>query len=153
MKNFKAAFLSLCLFLPFLLDRITKYLAVKFSFHDFWVAPFLSFNLEFNRGVSWSLFHSEDPVTFCILNSIILIIIAVLSWYSYNRLKMGYSIYCELLIISGAISNFIDRLFYGGVADFIQIHLGKFSWPTFNVADASIFIGVLVLVVMSFINE
>ena len=151
MKRYKLVFLTL--FLPFVLDRITKYLALAFDFKDIVLTPFLTFNLEFNRGVSWSLFHSEEPVTFCVLSTIILIIIVTLAWYSYNRFKLGQSIYAESLIISGAISNFVDRLLYGGVADFIVLHFRQIAWPTFNIADTSIFIGVLILITMSLENE
>lgn len=151
MKRYKLVFLTL--FLPFILDRITKYLALAFDFKDIVLTPFLTFNLEFNRGVSWSLFHSEEPVTFCVLSTIILIIIVTLAWYSYNRFKLGQSIYAESLIISGAISNFVDRLLYGGVADFIVLHFRQIAWPTFNIADTSIFIGVLILITMSLENE
>ncbi|OGB83538.1 signal peptidase II [candidate division TM6 bacterium RIFCSPHIGHO2_12_FULL_32_22] len=151
MKRYKLVFLTL--FLPFVLDRITKYLALTFDFRDIVLTPFLTFNLEFNRGVSWSLFHSEEPVTFCVLSTIILIIIVTLAWYSYNRFKLGQSIYAESLIISGAISNFVDRLLYGGVADFIVLHFRQIAWPTFNIADTSIFIGVLILITMSLENE
>lgn len=151
MKKSHSLLWFLCL--PFILDRITKFLAVKFSFDNFFVAPFLSLDLEFNRGVSWSLLHSEDCVTFCILSTVIFLITGALIWYTYNRYKLGYKVYGELLIISGAISNFIDRIIYGGVVDFISLHFKNFYWPTFNIADAGIMLGILIIVVMSLKNE
>lgn len=141
------------LFLPFVLDRFTKFLAVKFSFDNFSLVPFLSLDLEFNRGISWSLLHSEDAVTFCILSSVIFCIVVALIWYTYNRYRLGYKVFGELLILSGAISNFIDRILYGGVVDFISLHFRHFYWPTFNIADACIMLGVLIIVVMSLKNE
>ena len=49
------------------------------------------------------------------------------------------------LILAGALGNLMDRLRWGEVVDFIDIHYGTLHWPSFNVADASISIGVILL--------
>lgn len=46
------------------------------------------------------------------------------------------------LILGGAMGNFIDRLRYGAVFDFIDVHLGSWHFPAFNIADAAITLGV-----------
>ena len=48
----------------------------------------------------------------------------------------------EALVLSGAVSNFIDRLYYGAVVDFIDCYVAHWHWPTFNVADACIVVGI-----------
>ena len=50
------------------------------------------------------------------------------------------------LILAGALGNFIDRIFRGHVIDFLEIHVKKFYWPTFNIADSCISIGAVLLV-------
>ncbi|ANZ22378.1 signal peptidase II [Buchnera aphidicola (Diuraphis noxia)] len=50
------------------------------------------------------------------------------------------------LIIAGAIGNLIDRIFYGFVIDFIDIHINNWHFATFNIADCSIFIGIILLI-------
>jgi len=50
------------------------------------------------------------------------------------------------LILAGALGNFIDRLFRGYVIDFLEVHVKKFYWPTFNIADSCISIGAVLLV-------
>ena len=50
------------------------------------------------------------------------------------------------LILGGALGNVIDRLRFGAVIDFIQWHAAGFYWPAFNVADAAISIGAVLLV-------
>ena len=50
------------------------------------------------------------------------------------------------LIISGAIGNFIDRVFYGEVIDFLYFHWYEHYWPAFNVADSCITVGVSLLI-------
>jgi signal peptidase II len=47
----------------------------------------------------------------------------------------------------------IDRLSLGYVIDYIQVWLGSYAWPAFNIADAAISIGAIVLILSSFINS
>jgi signal peptidase II len=47
------------------------------------------------------------------------------------------------LILGGAIGNGVDRLYYGYVVDFIDLHLNSFHWPAFNFADTFITIGAI----------
>ena len=57
------------------------------------------------------------------------------------------------LILGGAIGNLIDRVAYGYVVDFIQWYYDRFYWPAFNIADSSIFIGAVMLLLSSFFAE
>ncbi len=53
--------------------------------------------------------------------------------------------YAMMSIFGGALGNLIDRALYGAVTDFIDIGLGAYRWPVFNVADSAITIGVILL--------
>lgn len=130
---------------PFLLDRITKHLALNGFFKEYKIDNFLAFELSYNRGISWGALHSDNKYIFIILSSFILIIICFLIWHIIHRIRKGKIIYGELLIISGAISNFIDRIIYGGVIDFILIYYKNYSWPVFNIADTCIVLGVIIM--------
>ena len=55
------------------------------------------------------------------------------------------------LILGGAIGNFYDRLVYFAVPDFIDIHYNNFHWFTFNIADISISIGIIMIVLKDFL--
>jgi signal peptidase II len=58
------------------------------------------------------------------------------------------------VVLGGALGNLIDRLRYGEVVDFLNVHLwGGYTWPTFNVADSAIVIGVTLLVVEIFMGK
>lgn len=138
---------------PFVLDRFTKYWALINNCADMQINNFLSFDLSFNRGISWSIFYSENSVTFWVLTSIIFVIVAALAWYTYNRFRLGFPVYGELLILAGALSNLIDRFLYNGVIDFIVCDLGIIVWPTFNLADVFIIVGVLVMLAMGINDE
>jgi signal peptidase II len=50
------------------------------------------------------------------------------------------------LVLGGAVGNLIDRLRYGMVVDFLDVHLAQYHWPAFNVADSAISIGVSLMV-------
>ncbi len=52
-------------------------------------------------------------------------------------------------VLGGAIGNLIDRIYYGGVTDFLDVFVGDYHWPAFNVADSFISIGVIVLLIHS----
>jgi signal peptidase II len=46
------------------------------------------------------------------------------------------------LVLGGSLSNLVDRLWYKAVLDFIELYIGPYSWPVFNVADVCIVIGI-----------
>ncbi|MFH1254720.1 MAG: signal peptidase II [bacterium] len=100
-------------------------------------------SLSANRGISWGLFNFQSNLGFYILTSIISTVILAFALYATIQHLNKISIYFESFIIGGAISNVIDRLTHGFVIDFLDIHLGIWHWPTFNIADVFVVIGVL----------
>ena len=63
----------------------------------------------------------------------------------YARWILGKNILGEIFVLSGAISNIIDRFYYHGVIDFISLHWKKYYWPIFNLADLFIVLGVFLM--------
>jgi signal peptidase II len=57
------------------------------------------------------------------------------------------------LILGGALGNLYDRLFYGYVVDFLEFYVRTYHWPSFNVADSAITIGVALLALEIIRNE
>jgi signal peptidase II len=76
-----------------------------------------------------------------------LLLIAVLLLY-YYRAERAYR-YALALIIAGALGNVLDIFFYGHVVDMFHFVLWGYQYPVFNVADSSIFCGVLLYIVLS----
>lgn len=127
------------------LDRVTKYWALTHLSTEIRVNDFLSFDFVLNRGVSWSMFHSESNTAFYLLTLVIIGVTLFLGSYAYHRWHDNKIIIGEVIVLAGGISNLIDRALYQGVIDFIALAWGPLSWPVFNVADICIVFGVLLM--------
>jgi len=100
-----------------------------------------------NPGAAWSLFRNLTEGTRTALFTVIsLAAVAFILGY-YRRLREGqrYHQLALALLLSGAVGNFIDRLARRYVIDFIDWYAGSYHWPTFNVADSLIVVGVALL--------
>lgn len=143
-------FLALGAGSAFIVDRVSKMLALHFLVSPMVINSLLTLELTFNRGISGGLLHFDNTAGFLLVGflvSSILAIITVWTWYTYRN---GGSIIGQVLIITGGVSNIIDRLFYNGVVDFISVSLPGWHWSIFNIADVVINIGVIVLIAQSF---
>ncbi|HHY49347.1 MAG TPA: signal peptidase II [Alphaproteobacteria bacterium] len=98
--------------------------------------------LVWNTGISYGLLGDAPLV---LLGAVIILAIAALGWWWW---KAGHALVRIGLMfcIGGALSNAIDRLVYGAVADFFHFHWQQYSFYIFNLADVAISFGVLLLV-------
>ncbi|SMQ59235.1 lipoprotein signal peptidase [Devosia lucknowensis] len=107
------------------------------------VTPFFDYVLVWNTGISYGLF---DSLPVWALGIVMLVAIAALSvWWWRSReflVRLGLA-----LCLGGALSNALDRLIYGAVADFFHFHWGTWSFYIFNLADVAITLGVILLFV------
>lgn len=142
---------SLFSFLIIFIDRITKWWALnKCLYFSDAESSFVSCHLILNRGISWSLFHSENRVNFVVVGVIVTAITALLFAYVIlNRNKPEVSLLGGVLAVSGSVSNIIDRIMYGGVVDFILLSYHDYSFPVFNLADVCIVIGIILIIIKS----
>ncbi len=141
----------ICGVIILVLDQITKWWIVTEVMYPPRLIPvFPSFNLVmgWNRGVSFGIFDSSSPPNQWLLISLALIIVTVLLIW-LKRAESRLISTALGMIIGGALGNVLDRIHYGAVADFLDFYIGNFHWPAFNVADAGITIGVIVLVLES----
>jgi len=128
------------------IDRVSKLLALRYvSDHSIELTRFLSFELTFNRGISWGMFQAHNSIIFGIISLIIALVIITLGSYTYVRAANNKIVLGEIFVLAGALSNFADRIFYAGVIDFIVLSFGSFTWPVFNIADAAIVFGVAIM--------
>ncbi len=134
-------------------NKIPFFIHEREHFNSVTLLPFLNFVMVWNQGISFGLFDTNDPrMPMLFIGISLLISIPMLIWLALSRrppLSIGLS-----LIIGGAIGNVIDRVRFGAVADFIDLHINnQYHWPAFNLADSCIVIGALLLIIDSFLNK
>jgi signal peptidase II len=100
-----------------------------------------------NPGAAWSLFRdlSENARTALFTVISLAAVAFILGYYRRLRDDQRYHQVALSLLLAGAIGNFIDRLARRYVIDFIDWFAGSYHWPTFNVADSLIVVGVALL--------
>lgn len=134
------------------LDQITKHWmqqALAFG-RVTEVLPFLNLVLVYNPGAAFSFLSDQPGWQKYIFIAIAVIasgwVIYLLARYSHKRL---FSL-ALALILGGALGNLIDRVLFGAVIDFIDVHAAGYHWPAFNVADSAITCGAALLIFDSF---
>lgn len=116
------------------------------------LTPFINLIVVWNQGISYGLFQQSTALGRWLL--VVVSILAAIGLSVWIRRTAARLLAASLgLIVGGAIGNVIDRVAYGAVFDFIQFHLGSWSWYVFNVADAAIVAGVVGLLYDSFVLE
>ena len=149
---------NLTLFFLFLtlviLDQITKALVINFFnlYDSVALLPMINLTFVVNYGFAFGLLNNPS------LNQILvsLVILAIIVYFLYLLIKTQDKIFqlTLTLILAGALGNFIDRIFRGFVIDFIDIYIGKYHWPAFNIADSCITVGFVVLMInILFLNK
>jgi signal peptidase II len=114
------------------------------------------FNLRIagNKGAAWGIFRDlpeEWRVTFFAVIGVFAIA-AIILFYRSARGQKLLSV-ALTLILGGAIGNLIDRVRLGYVVDFIDWYYQDFHWPTFNIADVGITVGVSLLLIDMIIHR
>lgn len=131
---------------PFVLDRLTKYLVINDILQSQEVFSFFNIYITYNHGIAWGIGHQWNYTSLSWLTVLIACVLVYFVWYmktvAHNQ---SMTIAC-LLVISGGLSNFIDRIWYGSVIDFIQLHFNNLYFPVFNIADISISLGAFLLI-------
>ena len=135
------------------LDRVTKMLVVDHLTVGSWtpVVPGLALTRVHNTGIAFSLFSDGSWLSRVLLHAVILTAVVLIAWmarrHGHHRLLAGFAFG---LIRGGAAGNLIDRVLYGWVIDFLHLWLRlgdrTWSWPDFNVADAAITVGAILLI-------
>lgn len=128
----------------FSLDRISKVFALtKLEYNHIALFKGLNFYLTFNRGVSFGIFASDSIFLFYLLTAVIFFVITLFFLFTVSEFKDDVNIFWHIFILAGACSNILDRILYKGVVDFIDVYISSWHWPTFNLADIFIVLGIL----------
>ena len=145
----------LLFFLIFLIDRLSKiyiiYLDKKFFGTEIFSSKFLNIQLTWNEGIAFGLFSFNQNYLYNILSIVIFFVILIV--FVWTMRSEGLKRYSLVLIFSGALGNFFDRIFYSAVPDFIDFHVGNFHWFIFNVADIFITLGVISVIFLELTDK
>lgn len=108
------------------------------------VTPFFNLVMVWNRGVSFGMFNSAGALAPWFLAGLALaVVVGLVIWL--QRAEQVLTALGLGLIIGGALGNVIDRVRFGAVVDFLDVHALGYHWPAFNVADSGICVGAALL--------
>ena len=139
-------------------DQVTKWLAstrIELGNNRIVIPHVFAISHVENPGAAFSLFNdSSSParVRWMLLGFSLLAAVAVLVALVKLGRRMTATTVALALILGGAIGNAWDRLRFGYVIDFLEVHIVHYHWPDFNVADSAIVIGGILLVFDALFN-
>lgn len=128
-------------------DQITKYWVLGFLGVSAYIPFGDCFNIvrAWNTGVSFSMLNDYGNAGAWLLSGLAVVIVIML--FFWLRKENSRVIQIALgMIMGGAVGNVIDRIRFGAVFDFLDVHIGDHHWPAFNAADSFICIGAAVII-------
>ena len=145
-------FLYILIFI--VLDLFSKHLALNYLSHltPIEFIPFIDFYLTFNSGVAFGFLDLGSRVMSNILTLVGILIVAYMLVLLKNENESTKKLALSI-IIGGALGNIFDRLLDGYVTDFLHLKINNFSFFIFNIADASITIGAVLLIYLELIKK
>jgi len=137
------------------LDQLTKWLILDAFSADpraIEVLPVFNLVLVWNWGVSFGMFSGQSPVRSWALVALAL---GISAYFARWLVKADNPLMAAgvALIIGGALGNVIDRVRFGAVVDFLDVHVLGYHWPAFNVADAAITVGAAAVIFEALFGE
>lgn len=147
-KGYNVPIWSTFIIILIALDQLTKFLIVKSLEVDESIkviSNFLYITSHRNQGAAWGILQGKMWLFYIVTIVVLVILFMFFKNEGYGRpdVQLGLS-----LLIAGSIGNFIDRLFRGEVVDFVDTYIFSYNFPIFNVADAALTIGVIVLIIV-----
>lgn len=137
------------------LDQWTKWLVELHLPHhmaETVIPGFLNLTHVRNTGVAFGLLASDGggggSGLLTILGLGALAAVTLYFWFAPSRDR--WLLVALALVVGGAVGNLIDRVTSGAVTDFIDVFVGAHHWPSFNVADSAISIGIVLMAIDSF---
>ena len=145
-RKFDLIWYFLIFILIIFIDQITKYIA-KVNFSNSYSILFLKFLPLINHGIAFGFFSNSYFLNQYLLAFVSLTFLSYIFYLSYKKYNLDHPIFLETFIISGSISNILDRFIYGGVIDFLGLNIiDSYFFPIGNIADIIILISIIILI-------
>lgn len=147
----KPYFISISLFVTLailILDQVTKaFISKTMSVGDSYsvIPGFLNITSHRNTGAAWGILSGKMSFFFIVT----IIVLCLLIFFYIKEAKGNFWMQVAIsLLFAGALGNFIDRMRNGEVVDFIDTYIFGYDFPIFNVADASLTVGVILILIL-----
>lgn len=137
------------------LDQLSKQLveATFMLYETLPVLPFFNLTLVYNEGAAFSFLSDQGGWQRWLFSGLALVVTGVLvAWLIRLRSERLLAVSLSL-VIGGAAGNLIDRVLFGHVIDFLDLYYGRLHWPVFNVADAAITLGVVLMLLDALLEQ
>lgn len=135
-----------------LLDQLSKITLSRLLAYgqSEYITSFFNLVMVYNKGAAFSFLADQQGWQRYFFAGISFAASLLIIWML--RRNPSQKLFCSALslILGGAIGNLIDRLAYGHVIDFLDVHIAGWHWPAFNVADSAITIGAVLFVLDEF---
>ena len=130
------------------IDQITKYFIVqKFVLHEtLYLTPFFNLVRVHNTGAAFSMLADAGGWQRVFFIAIAVVASVWVVWLLRRHPEQKLFCLALAMILGGAIGNLIDRVLFGSVVDFVQVHYAGYFFPAFNVADSAITCGAGLLI-------
>ncbi len=126
-----------------IVDQIVKFWIVqKFVLHEtLYITSFFNLVYVRNKGAAFSMFADASGWQQYFFIAVAILASIWVVWLLKKHPEQKLFCLALAMILGGAIGNLIDRVWFGSVVDFVQVHYGGYYFPAFNVADSAITVG------------
>ncbi|HWU97620.1 MAG TPA: signal peptidase II [Oxalicibacterium sp.] len=131
-----------------LLDQVTK-IAISRLFvygESQPVTSFFNLVLVYNKGAAFSFLATETGWQRYFFTAMGIAAAVFIIYLLHKHAGQRLFSWALSLVLGGAIGNVIDRMLHGHVIDFLDVHVGGWHWPAFNIADSAICIGAVLFI-------
>ncbi len=138
-----------------LLDQWTKWLVVKnmeIGESIPVLEPYIALLSHRNRGAAWGMLEGQMWLFYIVT---VAVVVGILYYFHKHAKEQTLLKISLMILLGGALGNFIDRLFRGEVVDFVDVLIPviNYDFPIFNVADAALTIGVIMMIIYILFEE
>ena len=127
--------------IPFIIDQLIKIIvSLNVKVNITLIPNILDITYVTNTGAAWSILDNHIVIISFISAAAIIFLLSYMNHFKLNkRNKLAF-----ILLFGGILSNLFDRVFYGHVIDYIELHI---NYPIFNLADTFIVVGILLIII------
>ena len=150
MKGYRILPMSILGIVIVAIDQLTKFLVVKHMDYGESIPiidNFLSITSHRNEGAAWGMLEGKMWLFYIITVFVIVMLLFFYKKEAKNDLLLQISL---TVLIAGAFGNFIDRVLFQKVVDMIDTMIFSYDFPIFNVADSSLTVGVILMIIQIF---